>query len=199
MGRVEEKVAFITGAARGQGRSHAVRLAEEGADIIGVDLCRSIDTVPYELATDADLEEIVRLVEKAGRRMLALHADVRDYGQLKEAVDAGVAEFGRIDIAVRNAGSGGSLRVRADRRGSGRTCGGQHHGVWRSAEAVVPAMIAGGRGGSIILIGSTASIKGAFHTAHYSAAKHGVVGLTRTLALESGSTGSGSTPSLLPA
>ncbi len=103
-GRVEGKVAFITGAARGQGRSHAVRLAEEGADIIAVDYCGDIDTVDYPMGTEADLAETVRLVEALGRRIVASHADVRDSASLKAAVDAGVAELGRLDIVSANAG-----------------------------------------------------------------------------------------------
>lgn len=103
-GRVAGKVAFITGAARGQGRSHAIRLAEEGADIIAVDLCRNLDTIGYPLATPEDLEETARFVEKAGRRIVTAQADVREAGQLKEALDAGLAEFGKVDIVVAQAG-----------------------------------------------------------------------------------------------
>lgn len=103
-GRVAGKVAFITGAARGQGRSHAIRLAEEGADIIAVDLCRNLDTIGYPLATPEDLEETARFVEKAGRRIVTAQADVREAGQLKVALDAGLAEFGKVDIVVAQAG-----------------------------------------------------------------------------------------------
>src|ERR1700704_6440262 len=103
-GRVEGKVAFITGVARGQGRSHAVRLAEEGADIIGVDICRQIESNPYPLATPEDLTETEQLVEKLGRRMVARQADVRQRSELKDALDAGLAEFGHVDIVVANAG-----------------------------------------------------------------------------------------------
>ncbi|MCV7359591.1 mycofactocin-coupled SDR family oxidoreductase [Mycolicibacterium fluoranthenivorans] len=103
-GRVAGKVAFITGAARGQGRSHAIRLAEEGADIIAVDLCKNLDTIGYPLATPEDLEETARFVEKAGRRIVTAQADVREAGQLKEALDAGLAEFGKVDIVVAQAG-----------------------------------------------------------------------------------------------
>ena len=100
-GRVEGKVAFITGAARGQGRSHAVRLAQEGADIIAVDVCEQLDDVPYPMATPEDLAETVTLVEKVGRRIIATQADVRDFAALKAAVDGGVGELGRLDIVVR--------------------------------------------------------------------------------------------------
>src|SRR5260370_26359912 len=103
-GRVEGKVAFITGAARGQGRSHAVRLAREGADIIAVDLCQQVESVPYPLATPADLAQTVKEVEALGRRIFATQADVRDYGALKAALDDGVAKLGRLDIVAANAG-----------------------------------------------------------------------------------------------
>ena len=103
-GRVEGKVAFITGAARGQGRSHAIRLAEEGADIIAVDVMQDVDTVSYPMATAADMTETVRGVEATGRRIVSAHADVRDYTSLKHAVDEGVAELGRLDIVSANAG-----------------------------------------------------------------------------------------------
>lgn len=107
MGRVDGKVAFITGAARGQGRSHAVRLAEEGADIIAVDICRDIETIKYPLATPEDLKETARLVEAQGRRIVAVEADVREAGQLRAALEQGIAELGRLDIVVAQAGIAG--------------------------------------------------------------------------------------------
>ena len=107
MGRVEGKVAFVTGAARGQGRSHAVRLAEEGADIIAVDLCHDIDSIGYPMARAEDLEETVNLVEKTGRGVVAAQADVRDSGQLQGALERGIAEFGKLDIVVAQAGVAG--------------------------------------------------------------------------------------------
>jgi SDR family mycofactocin-dependent oxidoreductase len=103
-GRLEGKVAFVTGAARGQGRSHAVRLAEEGADIIAVDICAQIESNPYPLATEADLAETAQLVEKLDRRIVTRKADVRERSQLASAVAAGVAELGRLDVVVANAG-----------------------------------------------------------------------------------------------
>jgi len=103
-GRVEGKVAFITGTARGQGRSHAIRLAEEGADIIAVDICAQVGSVPYPMATPEDLAETVKEVEALDRRIVATQADVRDYGALKKALDDGVAELGRLDIVSANAG-----------------------------------------------------------------------------------------------
>ena len=104
MGRVEGKVAFITGAARGQGRSHAIRLAEEGADIIAVDICGQVGSVPYGMGTTQDLEQTVKEVEALDRRIVAIEADVRDYTALKAALDEGVAELGRLDIVSGNAG-----------------------------------------------------------------------------------------------
>src|ERR1700754_3040660 len=102
MGRVEGKVAFITGAARGQGRSHAIRLAQEGADIIALDICQQIDTIGYPLATREDLEETKALVEALGRRCIAVQADVREYEEVKAAVEDGMAELGRLDIVCAN-------------------------------------------------------------------------------------------------
>ena len=104
MGRVQGKVAFITGAGRGQGRSHALRLAEEGADIIAVDICEDIPTIGYPMATSEDLDETAKLVEKTGRGIVAVKADVREAAQLKAALDAGLAEFGKLDIVVAQAG-----------------------------------------------------------------------------------------------
>jgi len=114
MGRVAGKVAFITGAARGQGRGHAVRLAEEGADIIAVDICRQVDTVPYPMATPEDLAETVKEVEALGRRIVAVEADVRDHDALKDAVDRGVAELGRLEIEGAVIRTGAGLFVRVD-------------------------------------------------------------------------------------
>jgi SDR family mycofactocin-dependent oxidoreductase len=107
MGRVQGKVAFVTGAARGQGRSHAVRLAEEGADIIAVDLCQDISTIGYPMATPEDLEETAKLVEKTGRGIVTAQADVREASQLRDALERGIAEFGKVDIVVAQAGIAG--------------------------------------------------------------------------------------------
>jgi len=107
MGRVQGKVAFITGAARGQGRSHAVRLAEEGADIIAVDLCQDIDTIGYPMSTPDDLKETVRLVEAQDQRIVAVQADVRERSQLQTALERGIAELGKVDIVVAQAGIAG--------------------------------------------------------------------------------------------
>jgi SDR family mycofactocin-dependent oxidoreductase len=181
-GRVEGKVAFVTGAARGQGRSHAIRLAQEGADIIAVDLVRQVDSVPYPMSTPSDLAETVKEVEALDRRIVATEADVRDYGALKAALDNGVAELGRLDIVSANAGIGSFGRAEdlpeqtwQDMIDTNLT------GVWHAAKAAIPHIKAGG---SIILTSSTAGLMALENMAHYVAAKHGVVGLMRTLALE---------------
>ena len=185
MGRLSGKVAFITGAARGQGRAHAVRLAEEGADIIAVDISRQIDSVPYRLATEGDLAETVRQVEALDRRIVAADADVRDYASLKGAVDAGVAELGRLDIVVANAGifSRGRL-IDLDEAAFRDVIDVNLIGVWHTVKAAVPHIQAGGRGGSIVMTSSTGGLRAAGNTGHYTASKHGVVGLMRTLAKE---------------
>ena len=185
MGRVEGKVAFITGAARGQGRSHAVRLAQEGADIIAVDICHGFDTVPYDGATEADLAETVKMVESLDRRIVARQADVRDLSSLRASVDAGLSEFGHIDIVIANAGIasfGPALDLTEemwqDMIDINLT------GLWKTVKAAAPSMVERGRGGSIILTSSVAGIIAFPALAHYTAAKHGVVGLMRSLAIE---------------
>jgi (+)-trans-carveol dehydrogenase len=184
-GRVEGKVAFITGAARGQGRSHAIRLAEEGADIIAVDLAGQVDTVPYPMATPADLDETVKEVEALDRRIVATQADVRDYAGLKKALDDGVAELGRLDIVSANAGIASyGPAAELDEATWQDMIDTNLTGVWHAAKAAIPHLIAGGRGGSMILTSSTAGLMALPNLAHYVAAKHGVVGLMRTLALE---------------
>ena len=186
MGRVEGKVAFITGAARGQGRSHAVRLAQEGADIIAIDICEAIPENPYDPATEEDLAETVRQVEALDRRIVAEKADVRDVAQLKAVVDPGVAELGRLDIVSANAGISGSPNKSEDIPDDGWTnmLDINLSGVWRTVKAAIPHLRAGGRGGSIVLTSSDAGLFAYENIAHYVSAKHGVVGLMRTLALE---------------
>jgi SDR family mycofactocin-dependent oxidoreductase len=183
-GRVAGKVAFITGAARGQGRSHAIRLAEEGADIIAIDICRDYDDVGYPLASEADLAETVKAVEALDRRIVASVADVRDAGALRTAVDDGVAQLGRLDIVSANAGictiqtwDEVTPQVWQDTLDTNLT------GVWNTMVVSVPHLIAAG-GGSIICTSSTAGIKGLPYLAPYVAAKHGVVGIARTMANE---------------
>jgi SDR family mycofactocin-dependent oxidoreductase len=185
-GRVEGKVAFITGAARGQGRSHAVRLAEEGADIIAVDIAAEIPNNMAPGATEAELAETVRQVEALGRRIVARKADVRDYDALKAAVDAGVAELGRLDIVVANAGITGLTHLGEDfpEQEWRAMIDINLSGAWHSAKAAIPHIKSGGAGGVILIISSAAGLRGFPRAAHYSAAKHGLVGLMRTLALE---------------
>ena len=183
-GRVAGKVAFITGAGRGQGRSHAIRLAEEGADIIAVDICRDYDTVPYAMATEGDLAQTVKAVEALDRRIVATQADVPDAAALRAAVDDGVAQLGRLDIVSANAGictvqswDEVTPAVWQDTLETNLT------GVWNTMVVSVPHLIAAG-GGSIICTSSTAGIKGLPYLAPYVAAKHGVVGIARTMANE---------------
>ncbi|WP_167043355.1 mycofactocin-coupled SDR family oxidoreductase [Salinibacterium sp. ZJ454] len=186
MGRLDGKVAFVTGAARGQGRSHALRLAQEGADIIGIDVMDEIPGAPYASATEEDLAETVRQIEALDRRIIATKADVRDFGQLREAVDDGVAQLGRLDIVAANAGIF-TLAGKAEELSDEifmDTLNVNLAGVWRTCKAAIPHLRAGGNGGSITLTSSTAGIKGFQNFAHYVASKHGVVGLMRTLALE---------------
>ncbi|HEY9417312.1 MAG TPA: mycofactocin-coupled SDR family oxidoreductase [Pseudonocardia sp.] len=185
MGRVEGKVAFVTGAARGQGRSHALRLAQEGADIIAVDVCQQAETVPYPLATEADLAETVKLVEDLDRRIVSRQADVRDLGALERVVQEGVAELGRLDIVCANAGIlsiGPSWELTEHQWNEMIDV--NLTGVWKTVKAAIPAMIAAGNGGSLILTSSIAGLQAFGYLAHYTAAKHGVVGLMRTLSVE---------------
>jgi (+)-trans-carveol dehydrogenase len=185
MGRVSGKVAFITGAARGQGRSHAIRLAEEGADIIAVDICEQIDSVPYPLATAADLQETVDQVQALDRRIVAERADVRDYEQLKAVVDRGVAEMGRLDIVSANAGIHSAAPAHEMTESAWQDLIDVNlTGVWLTCKAAVPHLIAGGRGGVVVLTSSVAGLRPYGGIAHYVAAKHGLVGLTKTLAQE---------------
>ena len=188
MGRVEGKVAFITGAARGQGRSHALRLAQEGADIIAVDIAEEIESVKriYPGAGEADLAETVKQVEALDRRIVARKADVRDYDALKAAFDEGVAELGRVDIVSANAGIFifGEQAQDVTEQDWDDVIDINLKGVWHTVKAVVPTMIEQGTGGSIILTSSTAGIKGTPNVSQYTASKHGVVGLMKTFALE---------------
>ncbi|MCV7222761.1 mycofactocin-coupled SDR family oxidoreductase [Mycolicibacterium elephantis] len=188
-GRVEGKVAFITGAARGQGRSHAVRLAEEGADIIAVDVCKQISSnsdIPW--ATPDDLAETADLVKNLNRRIITAEVDVRDYDALKAVVDSGVEQLGRLDIVVANAGigNGGNTLDRTSEDDWRDMIDVNLSGVWKSVKAAVPHILSGGRGGSIILTSSVGGLKPYPHTGHYIAAKHGVIGLMRTFAVELG-------------
>lgn len=185
MTRLDGKVALVTGAAHGQGRSHAVRLAEEGADVIALDICDQIGTVHYPIATTGDLDETSRQVANTRRRILARHADVRDSAQLKAVVDEGLSEFGHIDVVCANAGinSNAPATDKSDEMWNDMIAV-NLTGVFRTVRAVLPSMIAAGQGGSIILTGSTASLVGFANHVHYTAAKHGIVGLMRALVNE---------------
>ncbi len=185
-GRLEGKVALVSGAARGQGRSHAVRLAQEGADIIAFDVCSQLASVPYPMAVPEDLKETAKQVEDLDRRIIARQADVRDGAAVRAIVEEGVAELGRLDVISANAGIASFSEnawtleddVWEEMIAVNLT------GVWKTVKAAVPSMIAAGNGGSIVLTSSTAGIKGMAGIAHYDSAKHGVVGLMRTLAIE---------------
>lgn len=188
MGRVDGKVAFITGAARGQGRAHAVRLAQEGASIVGVDICGQIPGVPYSLATEEDLEETARLVERSGGRIVTSVADVRDAAALSAAVEEGLRAFDHINVLVANAGicssEGAAWEISDDTWQQMLDI--NLTGVWHTVKAVTPTILRSGLPGSIVLTSSFTGLKGEPHIAHYAAAKHGVTGLMRSLAHELG-------------
>jgi SDR family mycofactocin-dependent oxidoreductase len=184
-GRVAGKVAFITGAARSQGRSHAIRLAQEGADIIAVDIAGPVDSVTaYPMATEEDLAETVKEVEALDRRIVARKADVRDPRALKAALDDGVAQLGKLDIVCANAGifqTQPSLGL--EDKDWQETIDINLTGVWNTVKVALPHLIANG-GGSVILTSSVAGLKAIPNAIHYGAAKHGVIGIMRTVAVE---------------
>jgi SDR family mycofactocin-dependent oxidoreductase len=182
MGRVERKVALVTGAARGQGRAIAVRLAEEGADIIAIDICAPIATVPYSAATPEDLDETAAQVASLGRSIVARIADVRDAAGLRQAVGDGVKELGPLDVVCANAGiwSSGSLEQMTDETWDD-VIAVNLRGVWNTLRAAAAHLR---DGGSIVLTSSTLGLTGAANTAHYGASKHGIVGIMRGLAHE---------------
>lgn len=190
MGSLDGKVAFITGVARGQGRSHAVRLAAEGASIIGVDVCADIASNGYPMATPDELEETVALVEGKGGTMLGSVADVRDFHAVKAAVDCGVEQFGRLDIVLANAGIATmafrELTIEEELEQWTDVVDVNLVGAFHTAKAAIPHLITGGRGGSIVFTSSTAGLKGFGGLQGgglgYAASKHGIVGLMRTLA-----------------
>ena len=185
MGKLDGKVAFITGAARGQGRSHAIRLAEEGADIIAVDICRQLEAVGYPMATSADLEQTVKEVEALGRRVVAREADVRDFKELRGAFDDGVQALGPASIVLANAGIGPGGMASAEQQWN-EVMGVNLTGVWNTGRVAIPSMVAAGNGGAMVLTSSTGGLTGAPIDAAgmlaYTAAKHGVIGLTRSWA-----------------
>lgn len=187
-GRVDGKVAFITGAARGQGRSHAVRLAQEGADIIAIDVCKAFDGSPAPGATPEDLAETADMVKNLDRRIVTEIVDVRDFEAMKAVVDSGVEQLGRLDIVVANAGIGSTgvkLHKMADPLWQ-ETIDVNLSGVWKTVKAAVPHMLAGGRGGSVIITSSVGGLKAYPQVGHYVTAKHAIVGLMRTFAVELG-------------
>jgi SDR family mycofactocin-dependent oxidoreductase len=188
MGRLDGKVAFVTGAARGQGRSHAIELAREGADIIAVDIARDLPELGlgYPLGSAEELAETAELVEKLDRRVVTAEVDVRDGAALKAALDSGVAEFGRLDIVAANAGIAANAVPAHEITEDAweQMLGINLTGVWKTAKAAVPHLIEGGRGGSVILTSSMAGLRGYQGIAAYTSAKHGVVGLMRVLAAE---------------
>jgi (+)-trans-carveol dehydrogenase len=183
--RFEGKVALVTGVARGQGRSHAVRLAKEGASIIGVDICADIPTAAMAQATQDDLQQTVDLVKESGSRIHAAVVDVRDLEDLSAAVAAGVETFGRLDVVCANAGIVGfGLSAELDPQAWRDMVDVNITGVWNTCTAATGHMIAAGNGGSIVLTGSVGSYHTAAGVAHYATSKHAIVGLMRTLAIE---------------
>ncbi|BBX04493.1 mycofactocin-coupled SDR family oxidoreductase [Mycolicibacterium moriokaense] len=190
-GPLEGRVAFITGAARGQGRAHATRLAREGADIIAIDVCAPVsDSITYPLGTSEELAETVRAVEATGRKVLAREVDIRDLAALQQVVADGVEQFGRLDILVANAGvlSWGRLFEMSEEQWN-TVIDINLNGTWKTIRAAVPAMIEAGNGGSIILVSSSAGLKATPGNGHYAASKHGITSLTNSLALEVGEFG----------
>jgi SDR family mycofactocin-dependent oxidoreductase len=187
-GRVAGKVALITGAARGQGRSHAIRLAQEGADIIALDIAEPIPSVNrfYPGATSEDLAQTVKEVEALDRRIVARKVDVRDFDALKKATDEGIAELGRLDIVSANAGIFifGDTTDQVSESDWDDVLDINLKGVWHTTKAVIPHLIEQGTGGSIIITSSTAGLKGTPNVAPYTASKHAVLGLARTLSNE---------------
>jgi SDR family mycofactocin-dependent oxidoreductase len=185
-GRLQGKVALISGAARGQGRSHAVRFAQEGANIIAFDICAPIATAPYDMATVEDLKETARLVEAEGGHIVWTEADVRNLVDIEQLVTRGVSEFGRLDIVCANAAFTcfveNTWSITEDQWEE--LIAVNLTGVWKTVKAAAPSMIAAGNGGSIAITSSSAGTKGMINLGHYSTAKHGVVGLMRTLANE---------------
>jgi (+)-trans-carveol dehydrogenase len=185
--RFEGKVAFVTGAARGQGRSHALALAAEGADIIAVDICEQVETQQFPMSTEEDLAETVAQVEKLDRRIVARKADVRDGAALKAAIDDGVAELGRLDVVCANAGlmvmNNGVDFTEQEWQD---TVDVDLTGVWNTCRLAVPHLRAHGDGGAIVITSSVCGLIGVPGLAAYNAAKHGTVGLMKTLAIELG-------------
>jgi SDR family mycofactocin-dependent oxidoreductase len=188
MGLVDGKVALVTGAGRGQGRSHALKLAAEGADVIAVDIGGGqVETISYELASEADLDTTVSAIEAMGRRAVKAIADVRSLSDLQAAVDAGLAELGKIDIVCANAGIGSwAVAWEMTEQQWKDMIDINLTGVFNATRAALPSMVERGEGGSVVLTSSTAGLRAYANTAHYTAAKHGVIGLMKVLAQEAG-------------
>jgi SDR family mycofactocin-dependent oxidoreductase len=186
MGKLDGKVAFITGAARGQGRSHAIRLAQEGADIIAIDICAQLDTVRYPMGTAEELAQTAKEVEQLDRRIFTARADVRDVSELRQAFEEGVAELGPVDIVLANAGIGAGGAAASEDQEWDEVVGVNLKGVWNTGRVAIPSMLERGQGGSIVLTSSTGGMIGVgIPTAGflgYTAAKHGVIGLMRSWA-----------------
>ena len=186
MGRFEDRVVFITGAARGQGRAHAVAFADEGADVAICDICADVGTVPYELATESDLAETVRLCEAAGADVLADRVDVREFGQVQAFADRATERFAKVDVVVANAGIFGATAIAemAPEMFSDMVDV-NLKGVFHTIRSVLPGMVERGYG-RVIATGSVCSLLGVPGVGHYVAAKHGVAGLVKSLAKEVG-------------
>jgi SDR family mycofactocin-dependent oxidoreductase len=191
MGMLDGKVAFISGGARGQGRAHAVRLAKDGADIVTFDICEQIDSVPYPLGTEEELGQTVEQVKALGRRIVAVKADVRDQAAVDKVLDEGLAEFGRVDIVIANAGIMPVLGPTATVVQAWQDCiDVMLTGVVYTIEAAIPTLVEQNQGGAIVLTSSAAGLKGTTRSLRsktygmlgYTAAKHGVVGLMRAYA-----------------
>lgn len=190
-GTLEGRVAFVTGAARGQGRAHAVRLASEGADIVAIDVCGPIsDTITYPAATSEELAETASAVEATGRKVLAREVDIRDLPALQQVVADAVEQFGRLDVVVANAGvlNWGRMFEMSEEQWDS-VIDVNLNGTWRTLRAAVPAMIEAGNGGSIIVVSSSAGLKATPGNSNYAASKHGLVAITNSLALEVGEFG----------
>ena len=188
MGLVDGKVALVTGAGRGQGRSHALKLASEGADVIAIDIGPGrVETISYELASEDDLDTTVKEIEAMGRRAVKAIADVRSLSDLQAAVDAGLSELGRIDIVCANAGIGSwAVAWEMTEEQWKDMIDINLTGVFNAVRAALPSMVERGEGGSLVLTSSTAGLRAYANTAHYTAAKHGVIGLMKVLAQEAG-------------